>query len=202
MQDIKYVGPKPIISHTGIEFDNNKEDKYVYINIAIQLLKALDHEYYENKIYTYNANTHRLNDDEILKELKNYCPNLSEIVDKEDHDVEEDVQNSIQRANENLVLDDTSKETLKNNIEIMHDYIVQRSINKRVYYCVINELAKMVQKDNIDYIITPMYNKFAHVLHSLQGALKQGRRPIDTDMEIYKEDGALFVKLKVINILQ
>jgi hypothetical protein len=203
MHAIKYAGPKPIISHTGIDFDNNKEDKYVYINIAIQLLKALDHEYYEDKVYTYNAETHRLDENEMLDELKKYCPNLSELVDKEDHDIEEDIQNSIKRADENCILGHECKETLKNNIELMHDYLIQRSINKRVYYCVINKLAEMVQKDNIDYIVTPMFNKFAHVLHSLQGALTQGqRRPIDTDMEIYKDDGALYVKLKVINIVQ
>ncbi|MDQ7061959.1 MAG: hypothetical protein Q9M43_12925 [Sulfurimonas sp.] len=46
---LKYVGPKPIISHTGIEFDNNKEDKFAYLNIVIQLLKALNHEYFEDK---------------------------------------------------------------------------------------------------------------------------------------------------------
>ncbi len=201
--NIKYAGPKPIISHTGIKFDTNKEDKYVYINIAIQLLKALDHEYYENKIYTYNADTHRLSDDEMMDELKNYCPDIEKMIDKEDHNVEEEIENSIHRADENTILTDTCKETLKNNINIMHDYLIQRSINKRVYYCVINALAKMVEKDNIDYIVTPMFNKFAHVLHSLQGALTHGkRRPIDTDMNIYKDDGALFVKLKVINIVQ
>ena len=54
---LKYVGPKPIISHTGIEFDNNKEDKYAYLNIVIQLIRALDHEYIENRIYKYEADT-------------------------------------------------------------------------------------------------------------------------------------------------
>lgn len=199
---VKYVGPKPIISHTGIEFDNNKEDKYVYLNIAIQLLKALDHEYYENKIYTYSADTKRLSEEELIDELKVYCPNLEEMVKKEDHDMEEDVQNDLKRAEENCVLDQECKITLKNNIELMHDYLIQRSINKRVYYCVIEALAKRVEQDNIDYIVAPMYNKFVHVLHSLQGKLKQKRRPIDTDMEIFKDGDQLLVKLKVINIVQ
>jgi len=34
---LKYVGPKPLISHTGIEFDKNKEDKYVYLPIVAKL---------------------------------------------------------------------------------------------------------------------------------------------------------------------
>jgi len=58
--ELKYVGPKPIISHTGIEFDNNKEDKFAYLNIVIQLLKALDHDYFEDKTYVYQADTARV----------------------------------------------------------------------------------------------------------------------------------------------
>lgn len=34
---LKYVGPKPHILHTGIDFDNNKEDKYIYLPIVVEL---------------------------------------------------------------------------------------------------------------------------------------------------------------------
>jgi len=199
---LKYVGPKPIISHTGIEFDNNKEDKYVYINIAVQLIKALDHDYFEDKTYVYNTKEHRLSDEDMICDLKRYCSNLDSILDKENHNIEEDIAEHIKRANENQILDDESKQTLKNNIEIMHDYMVQRSINKSAYYAAIDILAKLVVKDHINYIITPMYNKFAHVLHSVQGVLTKQNTPIDTEMEIFKKDGELLVKLKVVNILQ
>jgi len=46
---LKYVGPRPHISHTGIEFDSNKEDKFVYLNFVVQLIKALSHDYFEDK---------------------------------------------------------------------------------------------------------------------------------------------------------
>ena len=82
----------------------------------------------------------------------------------------------------------------------MHDYIIQRSINKSVYYCAINALAKLLKQDHIDHIITPMYQKFVHVLHSVQGVLKQEKFPIDTKIDIYKEQGQLFVKLQVITL--
>ena len=200
--NLKYVGPKPIISHTGIEFDNNKEDKYVYINIAVQLIKALDHDYFDDKTYVYNTNECRISDDDMIQNLKRYCPNLDSIIDEKNHDIEEDIEEHLERADENQILDDESKQTLKNNIEIMHDYMVQRSINKSAYYAAIAVLAKLVAKDHIDYIVTPMYNKFAHVLHSVQGVLAKQKTPIDTAMEIFKKDGQLLVKLKVINILQ
>jgi len=200
--ELKYVGPKPIISHTGISFDNNKEDKFVYLNIVIQLLKSLNHEYIENKVYTYQADTKRLSNDELYDELKKFCPDIDTLIDNTDHFSHDNMNEEIKRARENELLTDVDKETLENNIKIMTDYIIQRSINKTVYYCAIDKLAELLKKDNIEYIIAPMFQKFAHVLHSVQGSLKRQKFPIDTAMDIYEEDGKLLVKLKVINILK
>ncbi|MEA3331111.1 MAG: hypothetical protein U9Q29_05390 [Campylobacterota bacterium] len=197
--ELKYVGPKPIISHSGIEFDNNKDDKYSYLNIAVQLLKALDHDYFEDKTYTYQTNSARLSNDEMLNELKKFCPQISSLMEKENHDIEEEIEHNIQRAKENSVLNEENRKILQNNINLMHDYLVQRSINKSVYYCAIDALAKLLKEDHIDYIIVPMFQKFAHVLHSVQGSLKKQDLPIDTKLEIYQENGKLLVKLQVLN---
>ncbi len=55
---LKYVGSKPIISFTGIELDKNKEDKFVYLGIVVELLKALDHSYIEDKSYIYEERSY------------------------------------------------------------------------------------------------------------------------------------------------
>ena len=182
---LEYVGPKPIISHTGIEFDNNKEDKFVYLNIVVQLLKALSHDYFENKTYQYNADTGRLLESELMRELKKFCPDIESLMENKNHNTEEEIQHNLQRAQESDTLTQADKEILQNNINIMHDYLIQRSINKSVYYCSINALAKLVQKDHISYIVVPMFQKFAHVLHSVQGALQKEKIAIDTKIEIY-----------------
>lgn len=197
--ELKYVGPKPVISHRGIEFDNNKDDKFVYLNIAIQLIKALNHDYFEDRKYIYSTDSTRLSNDEMIKEVSHICPNLDSLIDKQNHDIEDEIQHNIQRANENEILSDADKKVLKTNIELMHDYLVQRSINKSVYYCAINALAKILEKDKIDYIITPMFQSFSHVLHSIQGVLKKQKIPIDTKLDIYQEKGQLLVKLQVIH---
>ena len=197
---LEYVGPKPIISHTGIEFDNNKEDKFAYLNIVLQLLKALDHDYFSDKTYVYQSDTNRYSNDDLTKQLKRYCPNLDALINKENHSVEDEIKHNIQRANESDTLDDESKTVLKNNIRIMHAYLVQRSVNKSVYYCAIDALAELLKKDHIDHIIVPMFQKYAHVLHSVQGALRQQKFPIDTKLDIYQENGKLLAKLQVINI--
>ncbi len=200
MQVLKYVGPKPIISHTGVEFDNNKEDKYIYLNIVIQLLKALDHDYFENKTYTYNASTARLSSEELILELKKYCPNINSLVNKENYCVEDEIQHNIQRAKESDTLKDEDKQTLQNNINLMRDYLIQRSINKSVYYCAIDALANLLKKDHIDHVIAPMYQNYVHVFHSVQGSLRKEKFPIDTALEIFGKDKRLFVKLQVINL--
>lgn len=118
---------------------------------------------------------------------------------KQQHDIENEIQHNLDRAAQSETLKDEDKQVLRNNIKIMHDYIVQRSINKTVYYHTINKLAKLLQKDNINYIVTPMYQTFAHVLHSVQGVLRKDQFSINTKIEIYQEDGKLLVKLQVIN---
>jgi hypothetical protein len=197
--ELKYVGPKPIISHTGINFDNNKEDKYVYLNIVVQLLKSLNHEYIQNRVYTYKTDTSRFSNEQLMHELKEFCPDLEKLMENENHDINHEIQENITRAHENAVLSEEDKEVLENNIKIMTPYLIQRAINKSVYYCAVDKLAELVKKDNIDYIIVPMFQKFAHVLHSVQGSLKRQKFPIDTKMEVYQEDGKLLVKLKVVN---
>lgn len=198
---LKYVGPKPIISYTGIEFDNNKEDKYVYLNIAIQLLKALNDKNLKGSIYKYGADTSRLNDRELYEELKKYCDDLDNLMNKENHSVEDEIEHDINRADDSLVLDGEEKEVLHTNLEIMHDYIIQRSINKRVYYCAIEKLAQIISKKHIESIEVPFYEKFSHILHSVQGSLLKLKNPIDTKLEIYKDGDTLYSKLEVTKLL-
>ncbi|WP_294963575.1 hypothetical protein [Sulfurimonas sp.] len=197
--ELKYVGPKPIISYTGIEFDNNKEDKYTYLNIVVQLLKALDHDYFEDKTYNYQAYTQRLTSQELYDELTKLCPNIKALMQRENHNIEEEIEHNIHRAEENSVLNAQNREVLLSNINIMHDYLVQRSINKSVYYCAVDLLAELLKKDHIDHVITPMFQTFFHVLHSVQGSLKKQKSPIDTALDVFEKDGTLFVKLQVIN---
>ena len=198
---LKYVGPKPLISHTGIEFDNNKEDKYTLLNIVVQLLKALDHDYFEDKTYIYSADTNRLSSQELHDKIKEYCPDLDLLMKTRLQEVSENIDEEILRAKKNKVLDTESKDVLIANITIMKDYMIQRAINKTAYYCAVEKLADLVKKDHIDHIIAPMFQKFAHVLHSVQGVLKEQKFPIDTKLDIYEKDGKLLVKLQAINIL-
>ena len=198
---IKYAGPKAIISHTGIDFDTNKEDKYVYLDIALQLVEALDHDYLENKTYVHTLEK-RLSNDEIVTLLKKRCPSFDDLINSTDHETEDLLDEDMQRAHKNKVLNDEEKDVLEKNISIMHDYMLQRSINKSAYYCVIWLLSDIAVKDHIDKITLPMQQNYVHVLHSLQGSLIKEKKPIDTDMSIYEKDKKLYVTLNIVNLVQ
>ena len=197
---LKYVGPKPIISHTSIEFDENKEDKYVYLSVVAQLIQALDHDYIDDKSYVYEKNL--FSHDECLYILNKYCKNLNTLLTQTNDSAQEDMEHDKERARNNDMLSDQDKEVLINNIDIMHDYVMQRAVNKNVYYCAVNILADIVQEDHIEHITTPYTEPFLHVLHSLQGTLVYKQAPIDTKLDVFEVDKQLLVKLQVINILR
>jgi len=196
---IKYVGPKPLISKTGISFDSQYDDRYTYLNIAVQLLKALDHEYFENKTYQYSVNNKRLPDTEIYEGLKKYCGNLQHAV-QEGIEVEQKlIDNELKRAKENKSITEIEREALIKNIQMMESYRLQYATNEKLYNCAVERLASHVKKDHIDYVIVPMFQRFAAVLHSVQDELANQKFPIDTKMDIYEEDGKLMAKMDVKN---
>ena len=198
--ELKYVGPKPIISHTGIEFDNNKEDKYVYLYAVVQLINVLNHDYCEDKIYKYNVNNHGPCKDELCREIRELCPNVNLFMEDEEHKIEDRINHRIQRVQKSLTLTNIDKEIFQNNLEIMHDYILQRSINKSVYYYAIGTLGQLLKRYHISYVIAPMFQKFDHVLHSVQGVLLMDRFPIITKLDVFQEERKLLVKLQILNI--
>jgi len=196
---IKYVGPKPLIYKTGISFDSEFDDRYTYLNIAVQLLNALDHDYFDDRTYKYAIDSSRLRDNDILEGLQKYCGDLEAVV-QESVDAEKAlIADELKRAKENKTLSDVEREALIKNITIMENYRLQYATNERLYNCAVERLAEYVKKDHIDYVIVPMFQRFAAVLHSVQDVLARQKFPIDTKMDIYEEGGKLMAKMEVKN---
>ncbi|MEE8589407.1 MAG: hypothetical protein V3S80_08710 [Sulfurimonadaceae bacterium] len=196
---IKYVGPKPIISKTGISFDSQYDDRYTYLNIAVQLLKALDHEYFEDKTYKYAVDSGRLKDSDIVDGLKEYCGNLDHAVEEGIKAEQKLIDDELKRAKENKSISELEREALIKNIRMMESYRLQYATNEKLYNCAVQRLATYVKQDHIDYVIVPMFQRFAAVLHSVQDELANQKFPIDTRMDIYEEDGKLMAKMEVKN---
>jgi hypothetical protein len=81
MRKISYSGPRPVISQYGIEFKEGKEDKYVYLMISIQILKAIDKNFKESKHYSYDLSSKKIADEEILNTMISYEQTLSQSVE-------------------------------------------------------------------------------------------------------------------------
>lgn len=194
---VKYVGPKPLISQTGISFDSQHDDRYTYLNIAVQLLQALDHHYFEDKTYHYAVDSRRLTDREILEGIKTYCQDLEKMVQASMEAEEAIIDEEIKRTKESATLSDEEKEVLLKNIAVMRNYRLQYSTNETVYNCAVRSLAGQVKQEHIDYIVVPMFQRFAAVLHSVQDELVHQKFSLDSKMEIYEEDGRLMARMEV-----
>ena len=196
---IKYVGPKPLISKTGISFDPEYDDRYTYLNITVQLLHALDQDYFEDKTYQYAVDNRRLRDNDILEGLKQYCGALEPIVKAAVKHEESVIEDELKRAKENIIISDIEKDALVKNIKMMTAYRLQYATNDALYRNAIKELANHVKKEHIDFVVVPMFQRFAAVLHAIQDELQHQKFPIDTKMDIYENHGSLMARMQVIN---
>ena len=192
---LKYVGPKPLISYSSITFDAAKEDKFVYINIALQLLKAI--EYGGSNSHVYNIDTPRLSLIEMEHMVISIVPLINNIIARDREKIHKVFKEEISRAKENKSLNKISKETLIKNYELMKEYRLQREVNKSVFYAIIDRLAESVQKQNLEYIVTPMYEKFTYVLNSVQMRIKHQKVSTGSTLDIYEEEGTLKAKLSL-----
>ncbi len=182
---IKYAGPRVFITQHGVTFEEGKEDKYVYLMIGIQILKAIDKDFGEHKSYSYDVNTKRLRDEEILSIMLKYNPELEHTIRKETELYKNKLAQEVLDV-EKKDLNELEKEILTNNLEIMKDYRVQRATNKIFYMHNIEEIALIIKREKIMQINTPYYEKYWHVLMTIQGKLAEFKNPIDSELKIEK----------------
>ena len=181
---IKYAGPRPTISHRGIEFKDGKEDKYVYLMIGIQILQAIDKDYEDNKFYSYDLNTKRVSNDDMLECMKFYEPTLEDDTLKEIEGYKNHLDAEIEQVNQRAYLKNVEKEVWVDNLKIMKEYRIQRAINKIYYMHCINNVKNVINRERIKEISVPFYEKYWHVLQTLQGSLETGRYSVKTNLKV------------------
>jgi len=180
MTQLKYAGPRPYISQHGISYKDGKEDKYVYIQNAIQLLKNIDHDYEIQRSYSSDIILKSLDQDVIDKILIQYEDNLKDKIELEIKNYQIKIQEEIDHINNLKNISDIEKEVWCNNINLMKDYRIQRAINKVYYFHCINDIKTIILKQHIKKITTPFNEKFWHILQTLQGVLETGTKSVST----------------------
>ncbi len=194
---LKYQGPKPIISEHGVSFKDGKEDKYVYIQTAIEILNAINHEYVHGKVYKYDAQILKPSDEEIEKTIISYKPKLKQTIEKEIVNYKQYLKEEIENTpNSHPLLNKDELSALQNNLKIMHEYRIQRAINKIYYMHIIEIISDLIKEHQIKDISAPFNEKFWHVLETIQGALAKTRNYRNSEI---KENPDSTIELKIIS---
>ena len=99
-----------------------------------------------------------------------------------------------------IITGKSEKKVWINNLNIMRKYRIQRAVNKIYYMQSINLIKQIIIREGINEIDTPFYEKYWHVLQTLQGALEKGRRGKKTSLKIVPvDDKAMTAKLFINN---
>jgi len=195
---LKYMGLKPVISEHGISFKDGKEDKFVYLSFAIDILISIIHTYEKDKKYSHNLSDHRLSPDEILEILLKFHPNLEENMNKEIDSYIVHLDNEVLEVKNRKTLTEIEKETYISNLKIMKEYQIQRAKNKIFYMHCIDTIAQTIIKYKIKELDTPFNERFWHILQTIEGKLSLHK--IGSNLKVLNEKDNLKAML-LINII-
>ena len=197
MLKVQYVGPRVEISNHGVAYRKSKEDKYVYLMVALEILKNIDNDAERKKLYSHDLENKAL--EEVLHSiLKCHESGVEEKVKEEGYQYEQKMLQEIETIQNLPHLTDIDKEVWIKNIELMKVYRIQRAVNKRCYIHCIQNIIQVIKNKQIQEITTPFNKSFFHVLNTIRGALIAGKPSLDAKViEENNKDDHMIVKLSI-----
>lgn len=200
MSRVEYVGPRVEISNHGIIYRNDKEDKYVYLGSALEILKDIDNDYAKKPSYSHHFETIKLEDENLQSTLVYYEDKFQECITEECKKYKEKIDHQIEYVHTLPHLSDIDKEVWIKNIEIMRKYKMKRALNKMYYMHCIQDIVHVIKNKNIREISVPFNKNFFHVINTIKGAVITGKPSRDAKViEEVNKDGNLIVKLTIKN---
>ena len=194
---LEYAGLKPVINEHGVSFKDGKEDKFIYLSFAIDILNAIDHTYEQKKKYSHQLNTNTLSPNEILDVLLNFHPDLEEVMNKEIDSYTKHLNSEEEAVNNRTILSKIEKEIFIANLKLMRKYKTQRAKNKIFYFHCIETIVEVILKYKIKELDTPFNERFWHILQTIEGNLSTHK--ISSNLKMIEENSALKAML-LINI--
>jgi hypothetical protein len=194
---LHYSGPKASITAHGITYNNNKEDKFVYLSSIAELIIALNRDSIPGRRYTHEESKKTVDSDLILTQIRALNPGIDAKMTEAKNAAEKEIDHDLRQARDNHLISAEEREVLIKNITLMRDYQINRAINKAVYYSGLGAIAGILKKGHVDTISTPRIPKFAHVLHSLKASLQQLRPPIESSFDIVNEHDQYTISLTI-----
>jgi len=198
MSKVEHVGPRVEISHQGIHYRRSKEDKYVYLMVALEILKNIDNDYEIKPSYSHNFNNKTLEESNLHTILESYESSVEASITEECEKYKQKILHEIEYIQQMPHLTDIDKEVWVRNIEIMQDYRVQRAINKMYYMHCIQNIVQLIQHKKIKEITVPFNKYFFHVLNTIKGSLITGKPSLDAKViNQYDKNENMIVKLTI-----
>ncbi len=194
---LEYAGLKPVINEHGVSFKDGKEDKFIYLSFAIDILNAIDHTYEQKKKYSHQLNTNTLSPNEILDVLLNFHPDLEEVMNKEIDSYTKHLDSEEEAVNNRTILSKIEKDTFIANLKLMRKYKTQRAKNKIFYFHCIETIVEVILKYKIKELDTPFNERFWHILQTIEGNLSTHK--ISSNLKMIEENNVLKAML-LINI--
>lgn len=179
MSKLHYVGPRVEISHKGIVYKSNKEDKYVYLLSAFKILKHIDNDYEKKPSHSHQFDHKSLEEVNLHTLLQQHEHNVEDYITEECNIYKKKIEDKIKYIQSIPHLTNIDKEIWIKNIEIMKEYKIQRAMNKIYYFHCIDNIVHLIQHKRIKVISVPFNKKFFHVLNTMKGALITGKPSLD-----------------------
>ena len=198
MSRVEYVGPRVEISNHGIVYRKDKEDKYVYLGAALEVLKDIDNNYAEKTSYSHDFGIIKLEEENLQTTLIHYENKFEECITQECIKYKEKIDHQIDYIHTLSHLSAIDKEVWIKNIEIMRKYKMKRALNKMYYMHCIQDIAQVIKEKKIREISVPFNKNFFHVINTIKGTLITGKPSLDAKViEDYDKDNNMIAKLSI-----
>lgn len=185
---VKYAGPKAVVNKDGVSFDNSKDDKYIYLNIIIQLIEAIDIEHIPEKIYSYDKKNPRLSDEKIHSYIISNYDNSDDLLKLAEEEAELSFAHELEIVKKYPNITEQEREIWTKNLMFMKQHNIQRIYNGKIFRLLVEKLANIIKSRQIEYILTPMYPNFMKILHSAHIELYNQKPSINSIIEIIPND--------------
>lgn len=198
METLRYVGPKPEISHHGVSFIKSKEDKYLFLPAALEVLKDLEDDFSVQPCHSH-MHTRKLLDAEALKQhLLAYDKTFEKRLEKILEQYQQKIAHEKEVVRAMPQLSAVEKEAWLNNIDQMYNYRMQRMVNKVYYECAVEAMVEKIQEKKIETLTVCPDKPFLHLLHSIKNRLALHKPPIDAEIaEEVTSDSKITATLRI-----
>lgn len=167
----EYVGFRPVISQFGVSFKQGKDDKYIYLPYAYEILESVKGDFTSNKKHSMSVKIDSSNIDKLFKEVEAIIPTLEKDINEKLDNYKKHIENKYNEIESREHLNSIDKSIYLSNLDAMKDYRINRAKNKIFYYFAIAAIAELIKENKIKKLNLPFSEQFWHVLKTLQGVL-------------------------------